>query len=107
MIATGRLIALFKPFVFLIAGLIGAGQATTAASITIDTVLVGNTGNLPYDTGLGAVDYEYRIGTTEVTNAQYAAFLNAKAASDPLGLYDMFMGFPSAFGGITRNGSSC
>ena len=28
------------------------------------------------------------IGTYEVTNAQYAEFLNAKAASDPLGLYN-------------------
>ena len=40
----------------------------------------------------GAVSYDYRIGTNEVTNAQYAEFLNAKAASDPLGLYNTSMG---------------
>lgn len=75
-------------------------QVSSAANITFDTVLVGNTGNLADVTGFGAVDYEYRIGTTEVTNAQYAAFLNEKAKSDSLGLYK------SGIGGITRSGSS-
>ena len=32
--------------------------------------------------------YGYDIGTYEVTNAQYVEFLNAKATSDPLGLYN-------------------
>ncbi len=56
--------------------------------------------------------YDYLIGTYEVTNAQYAEFLNAKAASDPLGLYNTSMGDPSTnstfvgHGGITRSGSS-
>ncbi len=40
-----------------------------------------------------------------MTNAQYAEFLNAKAAADPLGLYNPNMG-SSAQGGITRSGSS-
>jgi formylglycine-generating enzyme required for sulfatase activity len=55
----------------------------------------------------GAVAYNYHIGITEVTNAQYAEFLNAKAASDPLGLYNTNMGssFPE-FGGISRSGVS-
>ena len=53
----------------------------------------------------GGVTYDYRIGTTEVTNAQYAAFLNAKAASDPLALYNTSMG-SDARGGITRSGVS-
>jgi formylglycine-generating enzyme required for sulfatase activity len=39
-----------------------------------------------------------------VTNAQYAEFLNAKAQSDPLGLYHLDMG--TGLGGITRSGSS-
>ena len=61
---------------------------------------VGNAGNVG-DTqvmitdgtsGYGAVAYDYWIGTTEVSNAQYAAFLNAKAASDPLALYNTLMG---------------
>ena len=42
----------------------------------------------------GAVDYAYRIAKYEVTNAQYAEFLNAKAASDPLGLYNTDMARP-------------
>src|SRR5690349_14057370 len=37
----------------------------------------------------GAVPYAYSIGTYEVTNTQYAEFLNAKAAiADPFGLYN-------------------
>lgn len=81
--------------------------AASAANITIDTVPVGNPGNAPDPyTGdqRGSVSYDYRIGTTEITNAQYAAFLNAKAASDPLALYNTSMG-TDARGGITRNGS--
>ena len=81
-----------------------------ATAITIDTVPVGNPGNSPdqnfFGQGqFGAVAYSYRIGTTEVTNAQYAAFLNAKAASDPLGLYNINMGSTAVLGGITRSGS--
>src|SRR6185436_20371683 len=46
----------------------------------------------------------YNIGSTEVTNAQYAAFLNAVAATDPNSLYNTDMA--GSFGGITRSGSS-
>ena len=46
--------------------------------------------------------YAYYISKYEVTNAQYAEFLNAKAASDPLGLYNASMGSDATFGGITR-----
>ncbi len=91
----------------LVAVSIGVGllpSQVTAANITIDTVPVGNSGNSADTTGFGAVSYAYNIGTTEVTNAQYAAFLNEKAASDPLGLYNTSMG--SGFGGISRGGSS-
>ena len=41
-----------------------------------------------------------------MTNAQYAEFLNAKAASDPLGLYNTSMDSDATFGGITRSGVS-
>jgi formylglycine-generating enzyme required for sulfatase activity len=74
-------------------------------SITIPTVPVGNPGNAPDSNGRGAVAYNYRIGTYEVTNTEYVAFLNAKAASDPLGLYNTNMGI-KGFGGITRSGVS-
>ena len=50
---------------------------------SLETVVVGDPGNPPDDTGFGAVAYPYRIGKYEVTAAQYAAFLNAKAQSDP------------------------
>lgn len=74
------------------------------ADIVIDTVLVGNAGNAADPrTGLGAVDYAFRLSTYEVTNAQYAAFLNAKATvGDSYGLYNVLMG--STFGGIVRTG---
>lgn len=84
-----------------------------AAEVVIDLVTVGNAGNAPdkaYASAnnpnllqLGAVDYEFQIGRTEVTNAQYVEFLNAKAKSDPLLLYDTRMG-TEASGGITRSG---
>ena len=45
------------------------------------------------------MDYAYSISKYEVTNTQYAEFLNAKAASDPLGLYSTSMGSDAIFGG--------
>ncbi|MBM4094100.1 MAG: formylglycine-generating enzyme family protein, partial [Planctomycetes bacterium] len=52
---------------------------------SLETVVVGDPGNPPDDTGFGAVAYPYRIGKYEVTAAQYVEFLNAKAKSDPDG----------------------
>jgi sulfatase modifying factor 1 len=73
------------------------------ASVTIDWVTVGNPGNAADSlTGYGTVAYEYKIGRYEVTNAQYGAFLNAKAATDSYGLYNTNL----ASYGITRSGSS-
>jgi len=74
------------------------------SAVTIPTVLVGDTGNIPTQFGRGSVAYEYRISTTEVTNAWYAEFLNAKAASDPYDLFDGAMSF-YARGGIVRSGT--
>lgn len=85
-----------------------AFSLATAHAVVIPTVPVGNPGNAndPLTGGLyGGVAYDYRIGTMEVTNAQYAEFLNAKAtSSNPLGLYNNFMG-SSPFGGISRSGA--
>ena len=74
---------------------IGLQAASSTAPINIDTVKVGNAGNLA-DTGgtvsLGAVNYDYYIGTTEVTAGQYTAFLNAVAStSDVNDLYNVNM----------------
>ncbi|MEX2309805.1 MAG: SUMF1/EgtB/PvdO family nonheme iron enzyme [Pirellulales bacterium] len=77
-------------------------------AVTIDTVLIGNPSNAPdlQPQGLfGRVTTTYRIGVTEVTNAQYTEFLNAVAATDLYGLYDSFMGSLSIHGGILRSGS--
>ncbi len=88
--------------------------ATGAYAITIDTVPVGNPGNVGELSGagaggygpdaiVGAVAYEYNIGTYEVTNAQYVEFLNAAAKTDPYGLYNTNMA--GIYGGISRSGS--
>lgn len=74
------------------------------SAIDISTVVVGDPGNANDDTDLGGVSYSYRIGTYEVTNSQYTTFLNAKASSDPYGLYSSEMGSPS-LGGIDQMGS--
>ena len=68
------------------------------ANITIDTVAVGNAGNVA-DTashsgnpaGQGSVAYNYNIGKYEVTAGQYAAFLNAVGGTDTYGLYNTNM----------------
>src|SRR5262245_2655677 len=80
------------------------GLAQMASAVTIDWKPIGSPGNAADTTGFGAVAYGYQIGTYEVTNGQYVEFLNAKAASDPLGLYNTNMG--SGPGGITRSGVS-
>ena len=83
--------------------------ASAAQAITIPTVLVGDAGNAPDPfTGnkFGAVGYEYRIGTTEVTVAQYTAFLNAVAATDPYSVYVPEMTTDLNIAGIARSGVS-
>ena len=87
--------------------------APPAGALTLDSVTVGNPNNAA-DTpssncdaaaDCGVVTQVYAIGKYEVTNAEYAEFLNAKAASDPLALYDTRMGSDATFGGITRSGA--
>jgi formylglycine-generating enzyme required for sulfatase activity len=89
--------------------------ADARADIVIETVTVGDPGNLPDNevmwrdgtTGYGSVWYTYDIGKYEVTNGQYAEFLNAVATvGDPYGLYntDMSSGW-NDIGGISRTGS--
>jgi formylglycine-generating enzyme required for sulfatase activity len=57
----------------------------------------------------GSVDHVYYISKYEVTNSQYAEFLNAVAAADPNGLYNTDMNndvsTSTGNGGITRAGS--
>jgi formylglycine-generating enzyme len=83
------------------------GAAVDASSVTFTSVPVGNSGNGADPlTGRGAVAYEYSITSTEVTNAQYAAFLNAvdPTGVNPHDLYNPDMtnatGFAVVKGGI-------
>ena len=74
--------------------------ASSASAVTMDWTPIGNPGNALRSAGdattaaaaSDAVGYAYRSATYEVTNAQYAEFLNAKAAADPTGLYNTSMG---------------
>jgi formylglycine-generating enzyme required for sulfatase activity len=85
----------------------------TAHAVSIETVPIGNPGNpadtrylgLDHPNGVGSVGYKFRMGETEVNNAQYVDFLNAVAASDPYGLYSISMG-SSTLGGIVRSGAT-
>jgi len=94
-------------------GLVGLAALLLAplpsSAVTIDWVAIGNPGNAAdtpssncYAASCGSVSYAYQISKYEITNAQYAEFLNAKAASDPLALYNTSM----ASYGITRSGVS-
>ena len=78
-----------------------------ASMLPLDTVVVGNSGNLPDPlTGRGSVAYTYHITSTEVTNAQYTSFLNAvdPTGSNPHEVYNPDMtnatGFAVVKGGI-------
>lgn len=73
-----------------------------SASVTMDWVTIGNANNAADTTGYGAVDHAYNIGKYEVTNAQYADFLNYKGQSNANGIYNSSM----ADYGITQVGSS-
>lgn len=82
------------------------------AEVVIRTVTVRDPGNMPDDqvmwtdetTGYGGVAYAFAIGKYEVTNTQYAEFLNAVAATDTFELFNTNM-MSQELGGITRSGS--
>ncbi|MGA2231252.1 MAG: hypothetical protein ABSH22_10170, partial [Tepidisphaeraceae bacterium] len=60
-----------------------------AGETSLQFVTVGDPGNAPDSNGLGSVAYTYSIGTYDITSAQYCAMLNAVAATDPYGLYNL------------------
>ncbi len=86
--------------------------APATAQVTFEWVIVGNpcnaedpenSGDIP---GIGSVTGVYRIAKYEVTNDQYAEFLNAVAGVvDTYDLYNESMGTEPR-GGITQSGSS-
>ena len=82
-----------------VAALVLLWAVEARADLTIDTVTVGNAGNVGEWSGAsyggygpdrlcGAVDYTYDIGRYEVSTAEYAKFLNAVAATDTHDLYN-------------------
>jgi len=99
----------------MVAGMVLAYCSAAQAQVNMVYVTVGDPGNIGELSGggaggygpdriCGAVDYTYKIGICEVTNGQYRAFLNAKAAvGDPYGLYDTAMN--NMWAGIDRSGS--
>lgn len=89
--------------------LLAAGLLGTAQAVTLQTVTIGNPGN-PNDPATGSlyggVNHIFNIGTYEVTLMQYTSFLNAVAATDTYGLYNLNMATDLNIAGITRSGSS-
>lgn len=88
-------------------------SSVTLAQIHMPTVPIGYAGNsadsrvmVDGTSGYGRVDYNFNIGTYEVTAGQYTAFLNAVAATDPNGLYSPNQALLTVGSGITRSGVS-
>ena len=80
--------------------------ATATPAPFIEMVTVGNAANAADSTTYGAVPYEFQIGKYQVTLAQYAAFLNAVAATDTFGLYNENMATDLNIAGIAQIGVS-
>ncbi len=87
--------------------------APAALPVNMIMVPVGNPGNAAHaSTGYGRVTNAFQIGKYEVTIGEYAAFLNAVAASDANGLYSLAMelneqaaAYDKTSAGIERTGS--
>jgi formylglycine-generating enzyme required for sulfatase activity len=77
--------------------------------VTIETVTVGDAGNVADSTGYGAVADEFNIGKYEVTIGQYNTFLNSVASvtSDSyiVDLWNASMASNLNIAGISRSGS--
>ncbi|MFM7138590.1 MAG: formylglycine-generating enzyme family protein [Planctomycetota bacterium] len=82
-----------------------ASVASSVLGVTIDMRTINNAGNANSSAGMGGVSYVYQIGTNEVTNTQYAEFLNAVGRSNTNAIYNANMG-SNALGGITQAGTS-
>jgi len=102
----------------MVAGMVLVSCSAAQAQVNMVYITVGDPGNVGELSGAGAggygpdrvcgaVDYTYKIGKYEVTNAQYSEFLNAVAnLGDPYVLYNPNMGAGwDDIGGICRSGS--
>ena len=80
------------------------------AGVTIAWSPVGNPGNTADTTGFGAVSYAYNIGTYDVTNSQYVAFLNSIDATASSISFTKFWNdapLPSSCRALVRLASDC
>ncbi len=96
----------WKPLRVCLAALACLLAAPVPAAITYQRVTVGDAGNANDAGGFGAVAHDYQIGRYDVTIGQYAAFLNAVAATDTTSLYHSSMATDLNIAGISRSGSS-
>src|SRR2546428_3585734 len=97
-------------WLWLVAASLSLSLASAASAVSIDWVSVGsplNACDVQGSSCFGTVAQAYQISKYEVTNDQYAEFLNAKAgALDPLALYNANMDpIAGLNGGITKSGS--
>ena len=83
---------LYLSSVGLLAGIASAGVTfgTGANSFEMEFVEVGNAGNVADDTGYGAVDYVYQMGTHEVSRDMITKY-NASAGTVAVTLADLSM----------------
>ncbi len=90
------------------AAVVGVFAVSSAWAVNVETVPVGNSGNLADTNGYGTVNYDYNIGKYEVTAGQYAEFLNAVAKTDTYSLYNPNMGVSraGASGGYQYNAAN-
>ena len=90
-----------------VAAVVAASGSAAMAEVTIETVTVGDPGNVDdtYGDGCGAVAYVYNIGKYGVTAGQYCEFLNAvdRTGSNSDALYNDLMDSNSKGCQITWN----
>lgn len=98
--------AMLAGALFIASGASAVNRPATDGPTDDALVFVAGGGAKPEQGRCGQVAYDFRIGKGEVSNAQYAAFLNAVAStSDTMGLYSPLMA-SHFWGGIVRAGSA-
>jgi len=86
---------------------VAATLSASAFGVTINYQAIGNAGNAANSvTSRGSVATAFKMQKNEVTNAEYAEFLNSQGKSNTNGIYNPLMGSDSANGGITQSGST-
>jgi len=86
---------------------VAATLSASAFGVNINYQTIGNAGNAKNSvTNRGSVATEFRMQKNEVTNTQYAEFLNSQGKSNINGIYNSLMGSDSNNGGISQSGST-